>query len=171
MRHVRRVGWRRRLGAWAFGLWGLAAPACLRPGPEAEEPSIAETEADWNDGAIAWATYEEGMSRAAGERRPIVLVFYTDWCPHCHNYSRVFHAPEVVELARSFVMIRVERDGNRELSGMYDLDGEYIPRTFFLTSAGEVRTELHGKNPSYRYFIDEHAPRELVALMRGALAP
>ena len=169
MRRVRRVLSRRGLGVWALG---LAAAGCLQPVSEAEDPSsIAETEADWNDAAIAWATYDEGMARAASERRPVVLVFYTDCCPHCHNYSRVFHAPEVVALAQSFVMIRVERDGHRELSEMYDLDGEYIPRTFFLTSAGEVRTELHGKNPSYRYFIDEHAPRELVALMRGALTP
>jgi thiol:disulfide interchange protein len=162
----------RLLGAWAFALSGLVLPGCLRAGGEAQEaPPLVEAEASWNDDAIAWATYEQGMSRAAAERRPIVLVFYTDWCPHCHNFSRVFHTPEVVALARSFVMIRVERDGNRELSEMYDLDGEYIPRTFFLTSAGEVRTELHGKNPSFRYFVDEHEAHELVALMRRALAP
>jgi len=156
----------------ALGLCALSAPGCLRVGSDAQEPlSVAEGEADWNDGAIDWVTYEVGMARAAAERRPILLVFYTDWCPHCHNYSRVFHAPEVVDLARSLVMIRVERDGNRELSEMYDFDGEYIPRTFVLTSAGEVRTELHGKNPSFLYFIDEHAPGELVALMRAAVAP
>lgn len=171
MRFVRAVA-RRVLGSWALGLCALAAAGCLRASGEAQEPPpLAEGEADWNDGAIVWATYEQGLARAKAERRSLVLVFYTDWCPHCHNFSRVFHAPEVVELARSFVMIRVERDGNRDLSEMYDLDGEYIPRTFFLTSAGEVRTELHGKNPSFRYFIDEHEPRELVALMRRALIP
>jgi len=169
MRCVRAVA-RRGFGSWALGLCALAAAGCLRAGGEAQEPApIAE--ADWNDRAIAWATYGQGVARAKAERRPIVLVFYTDWCPHCHNFSRVFHAPEVVDLARSFVMIRVERDGNRDLSEMYDLDGEYIPRTFFLTSAGEVRTELHGRNPSFRYFFDEHDPRELVASMRRALIP
>jgi hypothetical protein len=34
-----------------------------------------------------------------------------------------------------------------------------------------VRTELHGKNPAFRYFLDEHSASELVALMRSALAP
>ena len=156
----------------ALAVCPLALPGCWRATADAEEPlPLVESEANWNDAAIAWAAYEQGMARAAAERRPIVLVFYTDWCPHCHNYSRVFHAAEVVELARSFVMIRVERDANRELSEMYDLDGEYIPRTFFLTQAGEVRTELHAKNPAFRYFIDEHSASELVALMRIALAP
>ena len=169
---VNRVPGSSVLGSLALGLWALGATACMRGGGEAQEPPpIVEDEADWNDGAIAWAPYEEGLSRAAAERRPIVLVFYTDWCPHCHNFSRVFHAPEVVDLARSFVMIRVERDGNRDLSEMYDLDGEYIPRTFFLTSSGEVRSELRGQNPSFRYFVDEHEPRELAALMRRALVP
>jgi thiol:disulfide interchange protein len=158
---------------WAIASWTIAASGCVPVSEDARDPAsaaAAEGEADWNDAAIAWATYESGMSRAAAERRPIVLVFYTDWCPHCHNYSRVFHDAEVVDLARSFVMIRVERDGSRDLSEMYDLDGEYIPRTFFLTSAGEVRTELHGSNPAFRYFLDEHEPRELLALMRRALA-
>lgn len=162
----------RVLRCWVLGLWALGAPGCLRAAGEAQEaPAIAEGEADWNDGAIAWATYEEGLARAAAERRPIVLVFYTDWCPHCHDFSRVFHSPDVVDLAREFVMIRVERDGNRDVSEMYDFDGEYIPRTFFLTSGGEVRSELHGNNPSFRYFVDEHESRELVALMRRALVP
>ena len=80
-------------------------------------------------------------------------------------------ATEIVSLARALVMIRVERDDNRELSEMYDLDGQYIPRTFFLTPAGEVRTELGGKNPSFRYFLDEHDPSELRALMQRALSP
>ena len=155
----------------AVALWASSA-ACVHPSEgEPQLPEEAETEADWNDGAIGWVAYGEGIARGKVERQPIVLVFYTDWCPHCHNYSRVFHDPEVVRLARGFVMIRVERDANRELSEMYDLDGEYIPRTFFLTSAGEVRTELHGSSPEFRYFLDEHDPRELITIMRRAMAP
>jgi thiol:disulfide interchange protein len=172
MRFVRRTVASRVLRSWVVGLCWLAASGCLRASEEAQgPPPIALGEADWNDGNIAWTTYEQGLARAAAERRPIVLVFYTDWCPHCHNFSRVFHAREVVELSRSFVMIRVERDGNRDLSEMYDLDGEYIPRTFFLTSAAEVRTELRGNNPAFLYFVDEHEPGELLALMRRALLP
>jgi thiol:disulfide interchange protein len=155
---------------WLRSALALWTSACVPISADAPEPpEEAEQEADWNDGAIGWTAYEAGIARGKAERRPILLVFYTDWCPHCHNYSRVFHDPEVVRLARGFVMVRVERDGQRRLSETYDLDGEYIPRTFFLTPTGEVRTDLHGNNPAFRYFLDEHEPHELIQLMGRAL--
>jgi protein-disulfide reductase (glutathione) len=147
------------LGAWPLGCYGAPARA-----PYALAP------ADWNEGEIEWAPYAEGMAAGKAQRRPIVLIFYTDWCPHCHQYSRLFHDPELVELSRRFVMIRVERDGNRDLSEAYALDGEYIPRTFFLTPSGVVLTDLASEHDEYRYFLDEHEPAELIGLMHAALA-
>jgi hypothetical protein len=99
----------------------------------------------------------------------VLLVIYTDWCPHCHNYSRIFHDPRLVELARRFVMVRVERDENPEIGELYDVDGEYVPRTFFLRSDGTLRRELRGSHPRFRYYLDEHAADELLSLMRVAL--
>jgi len=158
---------RRRLlarGAGALAL--LAASACGMP--EAKAP-YASAPADWNPGAIAWQPYTEGLAAAKAQKRPVCLVFYTDWCPHCHNYSQLFHAPEIVALAKRFVMIRVERDGNRDISEVYAIDGEYIPRTFFLTSAGLVLTDLASDNEAFRYFFDEHDPSELESVMQRAL--
>src|SRR5688572_2972584 len=82
------------LGAWPLGCYGAPARS-----PHALAP------ADWNAGEIEWAPYAEGMAAGKAQRRPIVLIFYTDWCPHCHQYSRLFHDPELVELSRRFVMI------------------------------------------------------------------
>lgn len=140
--------------------WGCLASA---PAPFAEAPS------DWNVHEVAWVPYEAGLAAARAEQKPIVLVFYTDWCPHCHNYSRLFHDPELVRLSRRFVMIRVERDEHRDISARYDVDGDYVPRTFFLTPTGAVLTELASDNDDFLHFIDEHDPAELVALMRRAL--
>jgi thiol-disulfide isomerase/thioredoxin len=161
-------GARRRWVRSGLALCAVFAAACARLPAEEPDPDV-ESEADWNERAVRWLPYEAGMARGQAERRPILLVFYTDWCPHCHNYSRVFHDPEVVRLARDFVMIRVERDSSRELSERYDIDGEYIPRTFFLTPAGDLRSELRSTNPEFRYFLDERDPAELIALMRRAL--
>jgi glutaredoxin len=98
-----------------------------------------------------------------------VLIFYTDWCPHCHNYSRLFHDPEVARLAASFVMIRVERDGHRDISARYALDGEYIPRTFFLSPQGVLIPGLDSGREQYRYYLDEHDASELTSRMEEAL--
>jgi thiol:disulfide interchange protein len=142
-------------------------PACAPP--SARDASAEEGPTDWNAAQISWREYDAGLAEARAQRKPIVLIFYTDWCPHCHNYSRVFYDPELVALARAFVMIRVERDGHPELSARYALDGEYVPRTFFLTDGGELRSELAGDNPDFRYFLDEDEPSELMALMQSAL--
>jgi thiol-disulfide isomerase/thioredoxin len=146
----------------------LGAMGCVAAGGVVGA-SVADAPSDWNVREVAWMPYEAGLAAGKAQQKPIVLVFYTDWCPHCHNYSRLFHAPELVRLSQQFVMIRVERDGHREISARYDVDGEYIPRTFFLTPTGSVLSELTSDNEDYLYFLDEHDPTELIALMQRAL--
>lgn len=150
----------------ALLLVGVLGAACY--GTPASGP-LTSAPADWNERQVDWVPYAEGLAAGRARHVPIVLIFYTDWCPHCHNYSRLFHDPELVRLSQRFVMIRVERDGSRDVSALYDIDGEYIPRTFFLTPTGAVLTDLASDNADYRYFLDEHDPSMLMSLMRGAL--
>jgi len=133
-------------------------------------PAHAEAGGDWNDAAIEWKSYEDGLAKAQNESMPVCLVFYTDWCPHCSRYSEVFHDPDVVKTSKRFVMIRVERDGNREISKKYAPDGEYIPRTHFLSPEGELRPEIHEKRSKYLYFFNESDPSGLLGGMREALS-
>lgn len=151
-------------------LWSLIVSCCLLwlAGCAPYTPSTAHYPSDWNRKQVAWQPYALGLKAAAREHKPIVLIFYTDWCPHCHNYSRVFHDPRVVEASQAFVMIRIERDGSPELSHEYVLDGDYIPRTFFLLPSGEVMEQLHTGRADFRYFLDEYEPDELLELMRRA---
>jgi protein-disulfide reductase (glutathione) len=134
----------------------LAAPAARAGG-------------DWNDGAIAWKPYADGLAEAKKDKKPVCLIFYTEWCPHCKNYSAVFHDPKVVEKSKSFVMIRVDKDKEAALSKKYMPDGEYIPRTYFLASDGALDPEIHAPRPSYKYFYDENKPEGVLAGMDEAL--
>jgi glutaredoxin len=145
---------------------GPLGSACY--GTPAQAP-LASAPRDWNERQIDWVPYAQGLAAGRARHVPIVLIFYTDWCPHCHNYSRLFHDPELTRLSQRFVMIRVERDGHRDISEVYDIDGEYIPRTFFLTPTGAVLTDLASDNDDYRYFLDEHDPAMLISLMRRSL--
>ena len=131
--------------------------------------SRARAGGDWNDGGVAWKPYQEGLAEAKKTKRPVCLIFYTDWCPHCKNYSGVFHDDKVVARAKDFVMIRVNADENKDLSKKYALDGGYIPRTYFLSPAGEVDPDLHAPRDSYKYFYDEHNPASVLAGMDAAL--
>jgi hypothetical protein len=125
---------------------------------------------DWNDSAMAWRGYEEGLAEAKKDDKPICLIFYTDWCPHCSNYSRVFHDEAVVEASKSFVVIRLNKDENAALSAKYAVDGEYIPRTYFLAPDGTLDPDIHEQRPSYKYFYDESKPAGILRGMKEALA-
>ena len=124
---------------------------------------------DWNDGQIAWRPHDEGLATAKDHKKPICLVVYTEWCPHCANYSKVFHDPKVVAQAKQFVMIRVDKDKNAEISKQYAPDGEYIPRTYFLSSAGTLDPEIHAPREQYKYFYSETEPGSVLAGMDAAV--
>ncbi|HUI26315.1 MAG TPA: thioredoxin family protein [Candidatus Kryptonia bacterium] len=124
---------------------------------------------DWNDAQIQWQSYENGLAAAKATKKPICLIFYTDWCPHCKNYSGVFHDPKVVEQAKKFVMIRLNGDEKKELSQEYAPDGQYIPRTFFLSSNGVLADTIQLPRDRFKYFYDEQSPAGILAGMDEAL--
>ncbi len=131
--------------------------------------SPAASAHDWN-GAIAWRPYAAGLAEAKKTGRPVCLVVSTEWCPHCRNYARVFHDPTVVNAAKSFVMIHVDKDADPAASAAHAPDGEYIPRTMFLDAQGKLAPELHAPRPRYLYFFDESDPRQLARAMTQATA-
>jgi thiol-disulfide isomerase/thioredoxin len=123
---------------------------------------------DWNDAQVAWQPYAEGLAAAKKSGKPICLIFYTEWCPHCQNYSRLFHDAKVVEQTKMFVMIRLDQDKEKDLSGRYSPDGGYIPRTMFLSPAGELDKEIKARDGKYAYFYDERNPAPLLEKMEVA---
>jgi len=132
-------------------------------------PRPAVAGGDWNDGQMNWQPYEAGLAAAKKDKKPICLIFFTEWCPHCANYSKVFHDPKVVEQSKQFVMIRLDKDKNAELSKQYALDGDYIPRTYFLSSEAKVDASIHAPRDQYKFFYDERDPAPLLASMDVAL--
>jgi thiol:disulfide interchange protein len=132
-------------------------------------PSPVRAGGDWNDKQIDWQPYEQGLSTAKAKKKPVCLVFFTEWCPHCQNYSGVFHDAKVVEHSKKFVMIRLDKDKNAELSKKFAPDGEYIPRTYFLKPDGTLEPSIHAARDKFQYFYDEHEPEPLLASMGTAL--
>lgn len=151
------------IGRWMFALaMTLTATVALAPAP-------ASAGGDWNDAKIQWQPYEQGIAAAKKDKKPVLLVFFTEWCPHCTNYSKVFHDQKVVDESKKFVMIRLDKDKNAELSKKFAPDGEYIPRTYFLASDGTLDPGLTAPRAEYKYFYDERDPAQLLASMDSAL--
>jgi protein-disulfide reductase (glutathione) len=132
--------------------------------PEAPPPKPSE----WNDSGIGWTSWAAGKASAAASKKPICLVLVTTWCPHCHNFARLFHDPRVVKAAAGLVMVRVDKDREEELSARYAPDGDYIPRTLFLHPDGTLASEIRANEGPYQWFFAENDPAPLLAAMDRA---
>ncbi|MEZ4293468.1 MAG: thioredoxin family protein [Polyangiaceae bacterium] len=148
-------------GAAAAGDLGPTVPPRVAPAP----PGPGES---WNTAQIEWFDFNSGVARATAENKPILLVVYTTWCPHCKNYSRVFEDPKVVEEVKGFIAIRIDADQDSDVAKRYAKDGSYIPRTFFLQPDGTPDFEVKAARPQYAYFYDERNPASLLAGMASA---
>ena len=124
---------------------------------------------DWNDANIKWMGYTEGLEAAKESGKPVCLIFYTTWCPHCTNYAKVFSDQRLVDKSKEFVMVRLDKDQNAAVSAEYKPDGEYIPRTYFLSPAGQLDESLTAGRPQYKYFYDENKADSLLAGMDRAV--
>ena len=131
-------------------------------------PAKPRTAIDWNDTAIQWKPLAEGLAEAAAKKRPVCLVVFTTWCPHCKKYSRIFSDPRIVQEAQGFVMVKLDQDRSEAESARYAPDGQYIPRTLFLTANGDVDLKIHTGRTQYRYYFDEADAGDLLAAMKSA---
>jgi len=66
------------------------------------------------------------------------------------------------------VMVRLDKDKNAEVSKQYAPDGEYIPRTYLLSSDGKLDPDIHAARDKFKYFYDEKTPDSVLAGMSEA---
>ena len=125
---------------------------------------------DWNDKGIPWLDYQQGLMLAKQTGKPILLLFYAEWCSTCHAYKAIFYNDEVVKATNDFIMVRVNVDLYPELNQQYALDGDYVPRTFALTSEGKPLTQLYKQQGNYRYFMRANEPARFTRLMKNVLS-
>lgn len=127
-------------------------------------PAIAGEAGEGNT-AIVWKTWEEGLPAAKAEQRPILLYVYSSTCPKCRELIASFADPEIVRLAKRFVMIRQDADLDPPWlkEGFYIL-AEYVPRIYFLKPDGTVLEEVTSRYAEYPYF---YSPSDLAALINN----
>lgn len=159
----------RRFIAFVIGAGMAACLVLAAAGMWQARPLLAASRTvEWNDAQIRWRPIGEGLREARRSGKPVLAVFFADWCAHCRGYSRLFHDPRIVRLSRALVMVRVNGDREPGVSARYEPDGGYVPRTMVLTPDGRVVRSLHGGSPEFRHFLDYQTTDELVAMMRGA---
>jgi thiol-disulfide isomerase/thioredoxin len=143
------------------------APAAAQAPPPPEAPAAAA--GPWGGTSIQWRTSNEAFAEAKRTNKPIALVVFTTWCPHCKRFQRVFDDPRIVEASKSFVMVHVDGDADRDLADRYAPDGGYFPRTMFLKPDASLLNGVRAKDEGrFQFFYDENDASPLLAAMDKA---
>ena len=141
-----------------------AAPLLPAPPPDASAAPA------WNYPAVSWRSASYGLTKMRGERRPGLVVVMADWCSSCERYRALFQDPEIVALSKSFEMILIELDTSPARAAEWQVDGNYVPRTFVATPDGAVDPSFRTANPKYAYFFNDAEREALVSTLRQAAA-
>lgn len=153
-----------------FALTITEGKTVLRPRSLAENPGATNTyDVDWNAQQIKWYGYEEGLAKARELNKPVMLLFYAQWCPTCHAYRDIFYRQDITRATEDFVMVRVDADQFPDLNRSFMPDGDYVPRVFMLAQSGSLLPSRGGSG-AFQYFIPATNPERFLELMREVLS-
>jgi thiol:disulfide interchange protein DsbD len=120
---------------------------------------------------MVWLSYDPSLvSKAAQEKKPVILDFSAEWCQPCQIMERaVFQDPEVVELSRKFVNVRLDlthrHPDQEEILGRYQVQG--VPTIIFLNRDGQEEKHLRIEE-----IVDKaHFLERMKALLSAASSP
>ncbi|MEL6317737.1 MAG: thioredoxin family protein [Pseudomonadota bacterium] len=128
-------------------------------GPAANGPAA------WNAPTIPWQDYDAGMEEVARTNKPAVLVLHADWCLVCRDYRELFTDERIEAYADDFVFILADIEARPDVQRRYDVDGDYIPRTFVLSPDGSLMHDATGGYTRQRFFINPYQTQPLNALL------
>lgn len=123
---------------------------------------------DWNENSIQWYSYNEGLQEAKETNKPIMLILYADWCPTCHAYKKIFYRNDILKASKNMIMIRINVDEYPILSESFDADGNYVPRTFLLDSAGNRLNMEDFVTHKFKHFIQDNEPMVFLKIFERA---
>jgi thioredoxin-related protein len=139
----------------------LIAGLCIAVAAGCGEKGVSKKSSKATADAKPWVSFNEGMARAAKEKKQVVIDFYTSWCRWCKVMDReTFSDPDVKKyLAEHFVAIRVDaEDKTQKLSyqgeeySPFSLGRRFGVRGFpslaYLDREGELVTVVPGFVPA-----------------------
>ncbi|XP_043920675.1 anterior gradient protein 2 homolog [Protopterus annectens] len=121
----------------------------------------------WGD-QLHWVqTYEEGLYKSKTQRKPLMVIFHLEDCPHSQALKKAFAAhKEIQELCEEFIMLNlIHETSDKHLSP----DGQYVPRFMFIDPTLTVRADVKGKYENRQYTYEPQDLDILYANMKKVL--
>ena|SRR5579871_2696065 len=109
---------------------------------------------------MAWSrSFETGREQARRSKEALLVSFHAPDCGWCEKLdAETFSDPEVIELSRRCVCVRVDGEVDRALAAQYAVTA--FPTTLLLNPQGHVLARVFGYLP----------PEHFLPLLRAALA-
>jgi thiol-disulfide isomerase/thioredoxin len=102
---------------------------------------------------ITWQSYEDGLTAAAAEGKPVMIDFMADWCGWCKKLdAEVYSQKAVIDLGKQFVWVQVNGGMRRDLVRKYGVDG--FPTILFLNARGQEIHRVVGFEPAAKFLND-----------------
>jgi len=111
-------------------------------------------------GALKWYSFNEGMTKALAEGKPLIVDFYADWCSWCKVMDKETFSNKEVSAIMSgkFILVRIDVEGdqkitykNREFTAkqfQMFMQVTGLPTVAFFDKKGELVTLLPGYIPA-----------------------
>jgi thiol:disulfide interchange protein DsbD len=89
-----------------------------------------------------WKPYsKQALEQSIAQHRPVVIDFYADWCPICHELERtVFSLPEIQAKLAQVTALRMDatdQDDPQVQSILQEYEVEGLPTIVFIGSHGQ----------------------------------
>ncbi|XP_020899281.1 uncharacterized protein LOC110237993 [Exaiptasia diaphana] len=98
---------------------------------------------------INWVAYKDGLQQAEESKKSLLLLIHKSWCGACKALKpKLRESEKFAELSKKFVMVNVE-DKEEPSGSQFVVDGEYVPRIFFMNPEGRVIEKYWNEGTEY----------------------
>jgi len=119
---------------------------------------------------IEWKPFRTALQEAERLGKPIFLLLHKSRCGACRRLKgEMSSSKELAELSDQFLMVNAEDDEDPHRNPIYNIDGGYVPRLFFLGPDGHPTPVFNeAGQASYKYFY--YTAEQILASMKRALS-
>ena len=108
-------------------------------------------------------SYQQALSDAERENKPLLLFFTAEWCHYCHQMAgEAFTNPQVVSLSEKFVCVLIDADASPEVCREFHVSA--FPTVQFVSPQGLPLNRIEGKRPGHQVMMAMQAALQTVAL-------